>query len=251
MQRCIKVFRGDGRSGIPDIVKECRTGIAVIPGGRPAKCDGIRGVCRGNKICDIGWRDIVFHHPESRYAGPPADRTGLFDIFGCEPEGSVIHRVDRHHAVVAPSRRGTCLDPCAGLDLLFIKGHLAQGIIGAAAGIVDRRVLGFVDDAEAQGYIAPAVHGDAAHPAVQLIRCIGPLLVNVPAIAVVVIAHLIPADAGMALPVGIDRMVGHHGLVIAEIPVLQAEHEPVGKGFQQRSAIRLRKAGPQRSIAEE
>ena len=61
---------------------------------------------------------------------------------------------------------------------------------------------------------------------------IGTLLMQLPSLAVVVIAELIPAHSGVSIAVHIHSMVGDHGLVEPKIPVLQPEHQPSGQGLQ-------------------
>ena len=78
-----------------------------------------------------------------------------------------------------------------------------------------------------------------AHPAIETIAGgIGALLVNGGSGSVVGIAQLVPADAVDAARV--DCMVYDEQLVIAEVAIGKAEHEPVGEVINASSGTRLR-----------
>src|SRR5205814_760006 len=113
--------------------------------------------------------------------------------------------------------------------------HGAERIAGPAAGVSDGGVGGGAAEAVAEGDVAVPVDGEAPHPAVSAIGGEGALLVELPAAAGV--TELIPADAGVTDPgdvvyVGVDfhPVVGHERLVVPQVSVVEAVHQPVGEG---------------------
>src|SRR5207237_9592123 len=110
-------------------------------------------------------------------AGMPVERAARREVLGRVPEGAVIHRVDRHRAVVAPALEPTPLrSRPVDQDRLCLKG--AEWICRRAARVYDRWVQGGAREAVADRAVTDAVHRRAAHPAVALVRRVGALLVD-------------------------------------------------------------------------
>src|SRR5207253_10785644 len=58
------------------------------------------------------------------------------------------------------------------------------------------------------------------------------------------VTQLIPAHPRQAGPVGVHRVVDHHGLVVAEVAVGQPVHQPVGQVLKLDGSAGLGDAGP-------
>src|SRR5262249_49861863 len=59
-----------------------------------------------------------------------------FQVFICVPEGAIVHRIDRHGAVVAPAVQSPGLRPDTSLDDI-LSLHCAQSIGGKPSSVTD------------------------------------------------------------------------------------------------------------------
>src|SRR5262249_37770357 len=105
--------------------------------------------------------------------------------------------------------------------------------------------------AVAEGDVALVVHRDGAHPAVVSVGRISTLLPNVRQYKGV--AYLVPAYSRVVAAVGVNGVVGHEGVVVAQVAVSKAIHQPVAYGVEPCACARLRDAarGPLAQISVE
>ena len=94
-------------------------------------------------------------------------------------------------------------------------------------------------EAEAEAHVAGVVHGDAAHPAIVGVRRVGSLLIDGEAAAGN--AQLVPTHPDRAARG--DAVIDDQGLVVAEVAVGEAVHEPVGEGIELLAGAGLGNAG--------
>src|SRR4051794_3779370 len=143
------------------------------------------------------------------------------DILAREPEGALVHRVDRHAEVVAPAFGLVLHAAAADQDLLVAQAP--ERIVTASTGEAEARVHGGARDAVAQGDVLLAVHGHAAHPPVRGVEGLGPLVAHAPAVTPP--PQVEPPDAGRVGTVGVDVEVPDQGLGAAEVLIAQAPQD--------------------------
>src|ERR1019366_2548171 len=129
---------------------------------------------------------------ETRDFRAPVKRAVHLEVLVRVPERAVVHGIDGHGAVIAPSTEPCELRTAARLNN-GLRLHCAQRIGREPPGVPDRRENTAAGRAVAQRNIPLLVHGDAPHPAVSSIRrSERPLLIN--AWGPIRIPQLVPAD---------------------------------------------------------
>src|SRR5438874_420007 len=164
----------------------------------------------------------------ARAPGPDQDDV-LGEVLLRVPERAVVARVDGEVAVVAPAALDLGLRTGARVADLLRRGHLTQRVAGGPARVAHGREVVRPRGAVAEGDVAVAVLGDAAHPPPEWVRRrvvgrVGALLVDGrrPAARD---PHLVPADARVAVVRRLHRVVEQDRRVEAEAPVRQPEHQ--------------------------
>ncbi len=158
-------------------------------------------------------------------------------VFLRVPEGTIIHRVDGHRAVIAPAVDAG-LRAATGDELSLALWHRARWIADQSSCVANRWVEAAARHAEPQPHVADVILRDAGHPAmVAVARRIHPLLGQIPRPRAA-LAQLEPVNAGPA-PAS-DGVVGDQGLMTAEIAVGQMVHQAVGNDVQRLGGTRLR-----------
>src|SRR5205807_4144124 len=158
------------------------------------------------------------------------------DVLVDVPERAVVAGVDRDGAVVTPTAQALRgLGPGAVDDRPLPLRHGPRRIARQPARVVNLGVERAAAEAETEAHVAGMVHGDAAHPAIVGVRRVGSLLIDGEAAAGN--AQLVPTDPDRAT--GADAVVDDEGLVVAEVAVGEAVHEPVGEGVELLAGARL------------
>ena len=144
------------------------------------------------------------------------------------PEGALVYRINRHGAIVTPAAIRSRVHARAFHNRGF-RLHGSQRVAIFVDGVANG---GFGDsgigDAVAEGDVTGAIHGNTAHPTVGVVRPVGAFLVERPGVAAF-LAQLEPADGGLVSPIGVNGDVANHGLIGAEVAILQAHHGPPGE----------------------
>ena len=146
-------------------------------------------------------------------------------VFGGEPEGAVIYRIDAHRGIIAPAVVTTRLRAGAGDQGCFSLAQRAQRIRSQAPGIANCRIHGRTGNAVAHRHIALAVHCQAAHPAVIRIGLVSALLVD--AGGAIRVADFVPADAGHTA--SSHRVGGPQRFGAAAVAILDLHHQAVAQ----------------------
>ena len=98
-------------------------------------------------------------------ARKPVSAAGDRIIFVGVPEGEIIDRINRRHAVIAPASAGMGLVTAARDHDGFPLTEIVQCIPSQSASIADGRLLGRTRGRITDGHVPVLIHGDARHPA--------------------------------------------------------------------------------------
>ncbi len=218
----IAIGRGRHVVGVHRQVEEPIDATGIRDGGVNPRRDGgttdggARGSIRHGALQRASGSAGTRRELERANARLPASTAGRGIVLLGVPEGAVVRRVHRHHAIIAPTGSVVGLRATPSNEGLLSLGQRTRCVTGQAAGIPNRRIRCTTGNTVAQRHVAGNVHGNAAHPAVIGVRCIGALLVDAP--TATAIAQFIPADAGAIAAVRIHGVIDHQRLVAAEAP---------------------------------
>ena len=167
---------------------------------------------------------------ETSDARPPVKRSRGGVIFAREPEGSVVHGIDRQIAVIPPTIRRSGLAAGPGEQSRFALREGAHRIARQARGVTELRPDCGTRRAESQRQIPLPVHCRASHPTPGRVWLIGALLEqrNWPGGHV---AQFEPADPGDSART--NGKVSHHRFMpIGKLAISEAEHKAVANGIE-------------------
>src|SRR2546421_6095420 len=159
-----------------------------------------------------------------------AGGAGLREIHIGVPEGAVVQRAEGQVAVAPPAGRG--LRAGTGDDARLTAGERAGRVGGQPPGVPDRREGVRTADRVPGRQVAEPVHRHRGVESAVGIRRERTLLEQLGRTGDA--ADLVPPDARTyrLARVGVDRVVEHQRLVVAEVAVRQAEHRQPGKRRQ-------------------
>src|SRR6266446_493166 len=175
-------------------------------------------------------------------ARPPIKSARRGIVFVGEPESAVVHRVNCHRAIITPTVGSAGLAAGAGNDSGFTLRQGVYRITHQTARVSDLGINSCTGGVKAKREISRLVHRYTAHPAPGRIGLIGALLKDRYRPRRYA-AQFDPAYAGH--PARADAVIGHHGFVIAKIPIRGPVHQPIAKVVKVicRSQLRHASAG--------
>ena len=169
----------------------------------------------------------------------PVKATVGGNVFVGVPEGAVVTGVDGHAGVIAPAAETARLRASTNKNVRR-RFHATHRVARNAASVAQSRVSRAAGLAEPQRNVTQFVHADARHPESESGNAERALLENFR--SAIRAADFIPAHRGCRAA-ALDRVHGHQRLVIAKIPVSQAEHQAIAQGIQLLRGARLRNTG--------
>src|SRR6185437_14642839 len=77
---------------------------------------------------------------EAADAGAPVERAGVLQVLVGVPESAVVHRINRHAAVVTPAIEVAAALRAAAIHDARFRAQGAERVAGKTAGVADRRI---------------------------------------------------------------------------------------------------------------